>query len=172
MSKYRRAGQVYEGKAKRLFDVEGHPELIWQQYKDDLTAFNAQKRGAFPGKGALNCEVSSSAFSRLEAAGIKTHRIERVSETEEVVRRLRMIPLEVVVRNWLTGSTAKRLGRPDGEVLPKPLLEFYFKDDSLGDPFVSDDQALMLGAVREQQELSKMKALALRVNDHLLGLFR
>lgn len=171
MSEFQRSELIYEGKAKKLFAVEGRPELVWQEFKDDLTAFNAVKKGSFPGKGALNCEVSSVAFDRLEKKGLKTHRVRKISESEEVIRKLKMVPVEIVVRNWLTGSTAKRLGLKDGEVLKRPLLELYFKNDSLGDPFISDDQALMLGIVQEQQQLSKMKAIALRVNEELLGLF-
>jgi phosphoribosylaminoimidazole-succinocarboxamide synthase len=164
---YQRGEMFYEGKAKLLFRVVGHPELIWQEFKDSLTAFNAQKKGSFEDKGALNREISSLLFQQLEKGGIRTHRVQDISATAEVTKNLNMVKLELVVRNVLAGSTAKKFGLSEGTPMKRPMVEFYYKDDALADPFVSDDQALLLETAKSQAELDELKAFALKVNSIL-----
>ncbi len=165
--KFERGEMFYEGKAKLLYRVVGHPELIWQEFKDSLTAFNAQKKGSFPEKGALNREISSLLFLELEKAGVPTHRVQDISAIAEVTKNLAMVKLELVVRNVLAGSTAKKFGLAEGTAMKKPMVEFYYKDDALADPFVSDDQALMLETAKSQSELEELKSFALKVNSVL-----
>lgn len=167
---FQRGELFYEGKAKRLYKVVGHDDLIWQEFKDSLTAFNAQKKGSFEDKGAINREICGILYSALEAAGVPTHRVQLQSNNAEVTKKLQMVKLELVVRNVLAGSTAKKFGLAEGSPLTKPLVEFYYKDDALADPFVSDDQALMIGAAGQQSELDELKDFALRVNEVLRGL--
>lgn len=160
---------IYEGKAKKVFATE-NPDVLLLEFKDSLTAFNAQKKGSFSGKGQINREIAALIFKELKSQGIESHFISDIGKTEMEVRKVRIIPLEVVVRNILAGSTAKKLGKPEGEILPRPLVEFYFKDDALGDPFVSDDQAIIFGIAKES-ELADLKFKALRINEILIGLF-
>jgi phosphoribosylaminoimidazole-succinocarboxamide synthase len=161
---------LYEGKAKRLYSVDGKPELVWVEYKDDLTAFNAQKKGSFSGKGETNFEICRLIFERLQKSGVTTHLRECPKPGVMVVDRLEMIPLEVVVRNWLAGSTAKKFAIEEGTPLKKPLVEFYYKKDELNDPFISDDQALML-EIATREELERLKVLGLQVNAELVKIF-
>ncbi|CAN5647488.1 phosphoribosylaminoimidazolesuccinocarboxamide synthase [soil metagenome] len=163
-SKYQRGELVYEGKAKRLYSVPGRPDLIWQEFKDSLTAFNAQKLGSFPEKGALNREICALLFEELEMKGILTHRVEEIPPTVVVTKKLEMIKLELVVRNVLAGSTAKKFGIEEGTPLEKPLVEFYYKDDALADPFVSDEQAMFLKTAKSRAELDELREFGLKVN--------
>jgi phosphoribosylaminoimidazole-succinocarboxamide synthase len=163
---------LYEGKAKKIFDIPGEKHLIWVEYKDDLTAFNAQKKGSFDGKGLINAQITSVIYNELKKRGIQTHLISEPSQKEMVCEKLTIIPLEVVTRNRLAGSTAKKLGVEEGTKIPQPLVEFYLKNDDLGDPFVSDDQALMIKAARNQGELDELKVLALKINKELQVLFK
>lgn len=167
----RRGALIYEGKAKRLYAAEGHPDWVIQEFKDDLTAFNAQKKGSFENKGRLNRDITSLVFRFLEKKGIKSHRVADLGENEMVTQKLEMLKVEVVVRNILAGSTAKKFAIAEGTPLERPLVEFYYKDDALGDPFISDEQALMLKVCREQKELDELKALALKVNTALIEFF-
>ncbi len=169
-TQFERGEKFYEGKAKSLYHVNGHPELIWQEFRNSLTAFNAQKKGEFAGKGSINRDITSLIFRYL-ARSVKTHWVQDVGETEMVSRRLNMLKLEVVIRNTLAGSTAKKLGLEEGTPLEAPLVEFYYKDDALADPFLSDDQALVLKCVKNQSELDQLKKLGLKVNEHLLHFF-
>lgn len=155
---------LYEGKAKKMYAIPGRPEEVWVEYKDSLTAFNAQKTGSFAGKGSINAKITSLLYGRLKNAGIPTHLIEDISSTEMICQKLTIIPLEVVTRNRLAGSTAKKLGKSEGTSLDQPLVEFYYKDDSLGDPFLSDDQALMMKAVPRREDLETLKKKALEIN--------
>ncbi len=159
-----KAELLYEGKAKKMYAVVGRPEEVWVEYKDSLTAFNAQKTGSFAGKGMINAKITSLLYGRLKKAGIPTHLIADVSDTEMICEKLTIIPLEVVTRNRLAGSTAKKLGKDEGTSLEKPLVEFYYKDDALGDPFLSDDQALMMKAVPARADLEILKTKALEIN--------
>lgn len=167
-----KAELLYEGKAKKMYAVVGRPEEVWVEYKDSLTAFNAEKKGSFAGKGMINAKITSLLYGRLKKAGIPTHLIEDVSDTEMICEKLVIIPLEVVTRNRLAGSTAKKLGREEGTALEQPLVEFYYKDDALGDPFLSDDQALMLKAVPVRDDLETLKKKALEINRVLLAEFK
>ncbi len=162
---------LYEGKAKKMYAVQGRPTEVWVEYKDSLTAFNAVKTGSFAGKGMINAKITSLLYGRLKNAGIPTHLIADVSDTEMICQKLTIIPLEVVTRNRLAGSTAKKLGKPEGTALKTPLVEFYYKDDALGDPFLSDDQALMMGAVPVRADLETLKLKALAINEVLLAEF-
>jgi len=159
-----KAELLYEGKAKKMYAVQGRPQEVWVEYKDSLTAFNAQKTGSFSGKGSINAQITSTLYKRLKASGIATHYIEDISDHEMICQKLTIIPLEVVTRNRLAGSTAKKLGKEEGTALDKPLVEFYYKDDALGDPFLSDDQALMMKAVPSRDDLEVLKARALEIN--------
>lgn len=162
--KYERGEMIYEGKAKRLYSVVNRSDLIWQEFKDSLTAFNAQKRGSFTDKGALNREISALLFEEMEKRGILTHRVEEIPPTVVVTKKLEMVKLELVVRNIMAGSTAKKFAIEEGTPLEAPLVEFYYKDDALADPFVSDEQALMLKTVKTKKELEELKEFALKVN--------
>lgn len=155
----------YEGKAKRLYLTE-NPDEIRVEYKDSLTAFNALKKGSFVDKGALNLEITEIIFKFLERHGIKTHWIKKIDTQNVLVKKVEVIPLEVVVRNVLAGSTAKKFGIEEGRVLEAPLVEFYYKDDSLGDPFVSDDQIFMM-KICTHAELAELKKIGLQVNAEL-----
>lgn len=167
---FTRGKLIYEGKAKVIYAVEGHDELIWQEFKDSLTAFNAQKKGSFEDKGHLNRDLCSLIFRRLQKAGIETHWVADLDRHVMITQRLEMVKLEVVVRNILAGSTAKKFGIEEGMKLSEPLTEFYYKDDALADPFMSDEQALML-KVATLTELGELKRLALLVNRELKEIF-
>lgn len=162
---------LYEGKAKKMFAVKDRPQEVWVEYKDSLTAFNAQKTGSFAGKGSVNARITSLLYQRLQNQGVPNHWLADINQNEMVCQKVTVIPLEVVTRNRLAGSTAKKLGKEEGTPLKKPLVEFYYKDDALGDPFLSDDQALMMGAVPGQADLETLKSEALRVNKILQAEF-
>lgn len=162
---------LYEGKAKKIFEVLDRDDLVWMEYKDSLTAFNAQKKSSFENKGEINRQITEVIFERLEKDGVKHHLVESKGSEGQVCLKVNIIPLEVVVRNTLAGSTAKKLGIDEGTPLGQPLVEFYYKDDALGDPFVSDDQALLMKASESLAELQSMKGFALKVNRSLLEMF-
>lgn len=161
---------LYEGKGKKLYKTKDENVLI-SEFKDDLTAFNAEKRGNEAGKGALNCKISTELFRLLEKKGVKTHLIETISDTEQLIEKVSIIPIEVVVRNIATGSLTKRLGIKDGEVLPFTLVEFYYKDDALGDPLINDEHCLILKLVKEKSELEELKKLGRKINEILKPFF-
>ncbi len=166
MSRRRR---IYEGKAKILYEGP-EPGTIIQYFKDDATAFNAQKRGTLQGKGVLNARISEYIFTQLTAIGIPNHFLRSLSLREQLVRAVDILPLEVVVRNIAAGSISKRLGLEEGMPLPRPIIEYYYKDDSLGDPMVSEEHIFAFGWAAEP-EIDEIMHVALRVNDFLLGLF-
>lgn len=168
---FEKGAQLYEGKAKKVFEVIGQPNKIWVEYKDTLTAFNAQKKSSFEGKGTINSQVTSLIFKYFAQNGIRTHLVQDLNARESICEKLEMIPLEVVVRNRLAGSTAKKLGIEEGTPLEAPLCEFYYKNDGLGDPFISDDQALVLKTVRDRSDLEKLKKKALEINQALKTFF-
>ena len=159
---------VYEGKAKILYEGPDTSTLI-QYFKDDATAFNAEKKDVIDGKGVLNNRLSEFFMTGLNAIGIPTHLIKRINMREQLIRAVVIVPLEVIVRNYAAGTLVKRLGLEEGVALPRPLVEFCFKDDSLGDPLVSEEHIIALNWA-SQQELDDMLALALRVNDFLSGI--
>ena len=160
---------IYEGKAKILYEGP-EPGTLIQYFKDDATAFNAEKRAVLDGKGVLNNRISEFMMTRLAAVGIPNHFIRRLNMREQLIRKVEIIPLEVVVRNVAAGSLSRRLGLPEGEPLPRAIVEFYFKRDDLGDPLVTEEH---IGAFNwaSPQEVDDMISLSLRVNDFMAGLF-
>lgn len=160
---------LYEGKAKQVWST-ADPELVIQYFKDDATAFNAQKRGTIASKGVLNNAISERLFKLLADAGVKTHFVERLSEREMLVRKLAIFPIEVVVRNVVAGSLAQRLGRDEGEKLPAPVVELYYKNDALGDPMINDSHAIVFG-LATRPDLDTIVATSLRVNESLKAFF-
>jgi phosphoribosylaminoimidazole-succinocarboxamide synthase len=164
-----RRKQLYEGKAKILFEGP-EPGTIVQYFKDDATAFNNKKKGIITGKGVLNNRISEFLMMRLEEMGIQTHFIRRLNMREQLVREVEIVPLEVVVRNVVAGSLATRFGLAEGQVLPRSIVEYYYKNDELGDPMVSEEHITAFGWATPQ-EIDDVMALAIRVNDFLSGLF-
>jgi len=161
---------LYEGKAKRLFKTDD-PEVLISEFKDDLTAFNGEKRSSEAGKGVLNNKISTELFKVLEAEGIPTHFIEMIDDNHMLHRRVDVILIEVIVRNIATGSLTRNLGIEDGTVLPFTLVEFDYKNDDLGDPKLNDQHALILGLVDFQDELDKLRRMARQINDILKPYF-
>ncbi|MEK6541612.1 MAG: phosphoribosylaminoimidazolesuccinocarboxamide synthase [Pseudomonadota bacterium] len=164
-----RRRQIYEGKAKILYEGP-EPGTIIQYFKDDATAFNAQKRGTISGKGVLNNRISEHIFTLLGHIGVPTHFIKRLNMREQLIRQVEIVPIEVVVRNVAAGSIVKRLGVEEGTQLPRTLIEYYYKDDALGDPLISEEHIACFGWC-SQEELHDMQDLAIRVNDFLCGMF-
>jgi phosphoribosylaminoimidazole-succinocarboxamide synthase len=162
-----RRKKVYEGKAKILYEGP-EPGTLVQYFKDDATAFNAQKKATIEGKGVLNNRLSEFFMSGLNAIGVPTHFIKRLNMREQLIRQVEIIPLEVIVRNVAAGSLSKRLGIEEGTQLPRPIIEFCYKDDGLGDPLVTEEHIIAFGWA-SQQDLDDIVALALRVNDFLSG---
>lgn len=160
---------VYEGKAKRLYETED-PDVLRVEYKDSATAFNGVKKAEIEGKGKLNNEISSLIFKRLADKGVKSHFIRKISEREQLVRRVEIIPLEVVVRNVVAGSLAKRLGFEEGTPAGQPVVEFYYKKDELGDPLITEDHVRLLG-IASSEDLQFLRKQALVVNESLTALF-
>jgi phosphoribosylaminoimidazole-succinocarboxamide synthase len=164
-----RRRQIYEGKAKILYEGP-EPGTLIQYFKDDATAFNAEKRGTINGKGVLNNRISEHVFTLLGHIGVPTHFIRRLNMREQLIRQVEIVPIEVVVRNVAAGSISKRLGIEEGTPLPRTLIEYYYKDDALGDPLISEEHIACFGWC-SQDELHDMQDLAIRVNDFLSGLF-
>ncbi|MDX5381746.1 MAG: phosphoribosylaminoimidazolesuccinocarboxamide synthase [Rhodobacterales bacterium] len=162
-----RRKKIYEGKAKTLYEGP-EPGTIIQYFKDDATAFNAEKRDVIEGKGVLNNMLSEFFMTGLAGVGVPTHFIRRLNMREQLVRACEIIPLEVVVRNYAAGSMAKRLGIEEGLQLPRPIIEYYYKDDKLGDPLVTEEHIAAFGWA-SQQDMDDILSLALRVNDFLSG---
>lgn len=161
--------KLYEGKAKILYPTDD-PEILLTHFKDDATAFNAQKRGQIAGKGEMNCAISTQLFKLLEATGIQTHFIDRPAPDQMLVKKVRILPVEVVVRNIAAGSLCKQTGLPEGKVLPAPLVEFYLKNDALGDPLLTRDRLLLLELATPEQ-LDQLISQALRINEILMDFF-
>ncbi len=161
---------MYTGKAKKVFKTDDDSLCIFE-YKDDATAFNGEKKGSFEGKGIINNQIANLIFKILEQKGIKTHFVKEISKRETLVKKVDIIPLEVIVRNIAAGSFCKRYGTTEGTVFSSPTLEFSYKNDSLGDPLINDYHAIALNiATREQiEEISK---LAFAVNDALIEIFK
>ena len=165
----KRRRRIYEGKAKVLYEGP-EPGTLIQHFKDDATAYNAKKHAVIEGKGVLNNRISESLFNRLGEIGIPTHLIRALNMREQLIREVEIIPVEVVVRNIAAGSLSKRLGLEEGTPLPRSIVEFYFKNDDLGDPMVSEEHITAFGWANPQ-EIDDMMAMALRINDYLCGLF-
>ena len=160
---------IYEGKAKILYEGT-EPGTVIQYFKDDATAGNGAKKDTIEGKGVLNNRISEFIFTKLNGLGIPTHFIRRMNMREQLIKEVEIIPLEVVVRNIAAGSLAKRLGIEEGTVLPRSIIEFYYKADALDDPMVSEEHITAFGWA-SPQEIDDVMALAIRVNDFLSGLF-
>jgi phosphoribosylaminoimidazole-succinocarboxamide synthase len=161
--------KLYEGKAKILYSTED-PDVLLTFFKDDATAFNAQKRGSIQGKGSANCAISSHLFQQLEAKGIPTHFIRQISANEMWVKPVTIVPLEVVVRNLAAGSLCRQTGLALGTEIAPPLVEFYYKDDALGDPLLTPDR-LQLMQLATPDEVEQLRHLALQINQHLIDFF-
>jgi phosphoribosylaminoimidazole-succinocarboxamide synthase len=161
---------LYEGKAKRIYETENPNEVICE-FKDSLTAFNGEKADEESGKGALNCAITTLIFEALEKEGIPTHLIKRIDETKQLVKKVKIIPIEVVVRNVAAGSLVKRLGLIEGEKLPFPIVEFYYKNDDLNDPLINDDHALILNLAKTRDELDILRNYGRKVNSFLQKFF-
>ena len=161
--------KLYEGKAKILYTTD-EPEILLADFKDDATAFNAQKRGSINNKGIINCSISSKLFQKLEQSGIKTHYLDSPNPNQMRVKAVKIIPLEVVVRNIAAGSLCKQTGLELGTLLKKPLVEFYYKNDELGDPLLTRERLLLLKLATEEQ-VEEIIHLALRINKFLKDFF-
>jgi phosphoribosylaminoimidazole-succinocarboxamide synthase len=153
---------LYEGKAKKVYATD-NPDLIIQEFKDDATAFNAQKKGQIVGKGIINNDLSSHLFTYLESFGIATHFVSKLSEREMLCKRLDILKIEVVTRNIAAGSLVKRYGFTEGEALRYPIIELYLKNDALGDPLINDDHAVLLG-LGTPDDIAQLKQLASKIN--------
>jgi len=164
-----RRRMVYEGKAKILYEGP-EPGTYIQYFKDDATAFNAEKKDVIDGKGVLNNRISEHIMTALGGVGVPTHFIRRLNMREQLIRQVEIIPIEIIVRNVAAGTISKRLGIEEGTPLPRPIVEFCYKDDRLGDPLVAEEHIIAFNWAT-QQDLDDMIALALRVNDFLSGLF-
>src|ERR1700724_2286878 len=160
---------IYDGKAKVLYEGP-EPGTLIQHFKDDATAFNAKKHEVIEGKGVLNNRISEYVFQHLNNIGVPTHFIRRLNMREQLIREVEIIPLVVVVRNVAAGSLSQRLGMEEGTQLPRSIIEFYYKNDGLGDPMVSEEHITGFGWAAPH-EIDDIMALAIRVNDFLSGIF-
>jgi phosphoribosylaminoimidazole-succinocarboxamide synthase len=163
-----RRKKIYEGKAKILYEGT-EPGTLVQYFKDDATAFNAEKKATIEGKGVLNNRLSEFFMTGLTQIGVPNHFIKRINMREQLIRAVEIVPLEVIVRNFAAGSMAKRLGLEEGTPLPRPIVEFSYKDDALGDPLVPEEYIIAFGWAT-QQDMDDIVALALRVNDFMSGI--
>lgn len=160
---------LYEGKAKKLFKTD-EKDVIWVEYLNQATALNGAKKDAIQGKGELNNQITSVIFEKLAAKGVPSHFIKSISKTEQLIKSVEIIPLEVVVRNVAAGSFSKRLDIKEGTPLEFPIVEFYFKEDALDDPMINDDHVKVL-AIASEEEITEIKKLAHQVNQALIELF-
>lgn len=161
---------LYEGKAKKIFETVD-PDRVIHYFKDDATAFNAQKKGTIVEKGVVNNKVSEKLFRLLEAGGVPTHFIERLNDREMLTKKVRIVPIEVVVRNIIAGSLAKRLGLKEGEAIAPPIVEFYYKNDALGDPLITEEHIRLLN-LAEPAMVGRIKDLALTIDRLLMPFFQ
>lgn len=161
---------MYEGKAKKVY-VTDDPKYVIVEYKDDATAFNGLKKGTITGKGIVNNRMSNHMFKLLEEAGIPTHFVEELSERRTVVKRVEIVPVEVIVRNVAAGSLAKRLGLEEGTQLKSTVLEYCYKNDELGDPMINDYHIAAIG-IATKEEMAEIARLSLAVNDFMLPYFK
>jgi len=158
--------QLYEGKAKKIY-ATNDPDVVWIEYKDDATAFNGLKKGTIDNKGSLNNRISAVFFELLESEGIPTHFVKLINDREMLVKHIEIIMVEVVMRNIAAGSLAKRLGLEEGTPLSRPVLEFYYKDDALGDPLINEYHALTINLATKEQ-LAKIAEMAFKINEILV----
>lgn len=162
--------QLYEGKAKKVY-ATNDPDLVIVDYKDDATAFNGEKKGTITGKGVINNRMTNFMFKLLEKEGVPTHLVEEISDRETIVKKVDIVPLEVIIRNVAAGSFSKKLGIEEGTPLKTPTLEFSYKNDDLGDPFINDYYALGLG-LATQEEIDTITKYAFMVNDFMVKFFK
>ena len=160
-----KTNQLYEGKAKKVFETD-NPQLLIVSYKDDATAFNGLKKGTISGKGVINNRMSNLLMQKLEAQGIPTHFVEELSDRETLVKRVTILPLEVIVRNIAAGSFSKNYGVPEGKVFAAPTIEFSYKNDELGDPLCNSYHAVALGLC-SMEEIETVKSYAFKINELL-----
>ena len=168
--KMKKCEMLYEGKAKKVYTTED-PELYIVDYKDDATAFNGLKKGTISGKGVINNRVTNHLMKMLEGKGIPTHFVEELSDRETVVKKVTIVPLEVIVRNIAAGSMSKRLGIEEGTVLPTTVLEYSYKNDDLGDPLINDYHALAM-QLCTREELDQIASYAFKINEILKAFFK
>ncbi len=161
--------QLYEGKAKKVFKTE-EPEVLIVSYKDDATAFNGEKKGTIVGKGAINNRMTNHLFKILEEKGVPTHYIKELNDRETAVKKVSIVPLEVIVRNYAAGSFSKRMGVEEGVKFKAPILEFSYKNDELGDPFINGYYAIAMN-LATQEEIDKIATYAFKVNEVLIDYF-
>ena len=161
--------QLYEGKAKVIFEGP-EPGTVVQYFKDDATAFNNKKKGTITGKGVLNNRISEYLMLRLQDIGIPTHFVRRLNMREQLVREVEIVPVEVVIRNIVAGSLAKRFDMPEGTPLPRSIVEYYYKSDALDDPMISEEHITAFGWA-SPQDMDEIMSMSLRINDFLTGLF-
>ena len=166
----KKLGQLYEGKAKKVFETDD-PDVVIVDYKDDATAFNGLKKGTIAGKGVINNQMSNMMFRLMEKQGIPTHFVEELSERETAVKKVKIVPLEVIIRNTAAGSFSKRYGVQEGKKLPSTVLEFSYKNDDLGDPLINDSQALAM-ELATPEEIETIKTMALKVNEIMKEFFK
>ena len=163
---------LYEGKAKRVYEIEGNDDCLLISYKDDATAFNGLKKGQIDGKGVINNRMANFIFKKLEEEkGIETHLVEEISDRETIVKKVEIVPLEIIVRNIAAGSFSKKFGVEEGTVLKNPTLEFCLKNDALGDPMINDSQIMAIGAATKE-ELDAIKDMTMKINDFLIEYFK
>jgi phosphoribosylaminoimidazole-succinocarboxamide synthase len=161
--------QLYEGKAKKIYRTTDE-QVVWISYKDSATAFNGEKKAEIQGKGRLNNEISTILFELLKEKGISSHFVKRISETEQLVKKVKILPIEVVIRNIAAGTLAKRLGIPEGQILPRTILEYYYKNDDLGDPLINEDHIDILDLATKEQ-LLQISEQAFKINELLTSYF-
>ena len=157
--------KIYEGKAKKIYETDNKEQLICE-FKDDATAFNGEKKGQIKEKGELNAEITAIFFEMLEDKGIPTHLIEKINKTDILIKKVEIIPVEVVMRNKAAGSLAKRLGLKEGREMSQPILEYYYKSDELGDPMINQYH-IFAEKLATEDELSEISELAFKINDYL-----
>ena len=162
--------QLYEGKAKKVY-ATNDPDLVIVDYKDDATAFNGEKKGTISGKGVINNRMTNYMFKMLEKEGVPTHLVKEISDRETIVKKVSIVPLEVIIRNVAAGSFSKRMGVEEGKQLLCPILEYSYKNDDLGDPFINDYYALALG-IATKEELDTIAKYAFKVNEFMVKFFK
>lgn len=170
MANVTKGAQLYEGKAKKVYETSD-PDLVIVDYKDDATAFNGEKKGTIVGKGVINNKMTNYMFGLLEKEGVPTHLVEELSDRETLVKKVEIVPLEVIVRNVAAGSFSKKLGIEEGRKLSCPTLEFSYKNDDLGDPFINDYYALALD-LATKEEIDTIAKYAFKVNEFMLKFFK
>ncbi len=170
MANIEKKEQLYEGKAKKVY-ATNDPDLVIVDYKDDATAFNGEKKGTIAGKGVINNKMTNFMFKMLEKEGVPTHLVEEISDRETIVKKVSIVPLEVIIRNVAAGSFSKRMGVEEGKQLLCPILEFSYKNDDLGDPFINDYYALALG-IATKEDLDTISKYAFKVNEFMVKFFK